>query len=214
MDVRESALPQALQDALAAKNVGATGVARMVIRGLLELGDSAAMRDAVAYLTARLTGYAPLWHIGRAVRGPHPTHALEAIRTELDRAVEQSVAAAAGWVTARNGRPTVAPSSSVVRQVLARLGGDVPPAAATVALAGADAIGPDAVLNIVGTRALAAQFPTLVVTTSLKLVPDDVFDGLGAPVFERIPLRAFAGIVLDGEVLPPAVAGRRAEQLR
>ena len=83
-----------------------------------------------------------------------------------------------------------------------------------IALAGADAIGPTAVLNIVGTRELAEQLPTLVVTTSLKLVPGPVFERLGAPVFEPIPLDRFAGIVIDGEVFSPEAAGHRAATLR
>ena len=209
-------LPEPLQQALAATTAGATGVARMVIAGLLELvDDRVALEAATNFLTERLTGYAPLWHIGNAVRGDNPAQALCQIRVELDDAVDRSVAAAARWVVGRGGGPVaVAPSSSVVGQVLSRLGEPAHPGDATVGLAGADAIGPDAVLNIVGTRELAARFPVLVVTTALKLVPGDVFDRLGAPVFERIPLDAFAGVVVDGEVMEPQLVGRRAAALR
>jgi hypothetical protein len=37
--------------------------------------------------------------------------------------------------------------------------------------------------------------------------------GLGSPLFERIPLDAFWAVVLDGELLTPAEAGRRAARL-
>jgi hypothetical protein len=209
-------LPEPLQQALAAKTAGATGVARMVIAGLLEIvDDRAALEAAIDFLTERLTGYAPLWHIGNAVRGDHPAQALRQIRVELDDGVDRSVAVATHWVGQRGGGPVaIAPSSSVVGQVLARLGEPAHLRVASVGLAGADAIGPDAVLNIVGTRELAARLPVLVVTTALKLVPGDVFERLGAPVFERIPLDAFAGVVVDGEVMEPRMVGRRAAALQ
>jgi hypothetical protein len=209
--VDEAALPTALQEALTTKTAGATGVARLAISGLLEIaGDRGALEQAAAMLSARLPGYAPIWHIAGAVRGDQPAAALLRIREELDEAVGRSVAVAAQWVTDHGGAVTVAPSSSVVSQVLARLGRGPGDEGAAIALAGADAIGPAEVLNIKGTAALAERLPTLVVTTSLKLVPESVFARLGAPVFERIPLRAFAAIALDGEILDPEDVGRRA----
>src|SRR4051794_27850969 len=193
----ESMLPQPLRDALAGATGGATGAGRLVIHGLEGPGEPAAMAHAIGVLPAPLTGYAPLWHIAKAVRGADPVDALRIIRGELDLAVERSVAAAAAWAKERGGVAAVAPSSSVVSQVLRRLEQPLNPATGQVALAGADAIGPDELLNIVGTRELARRLPTLVVTTSHKLVPGEVFAGLGAPVFERIPLDAFAGFVID-----------------
>jgi hypothetical protein len=76
---------------------------------------------------------------------------------------------------------------------------------------GADAIGPGALLNAVGTRELAARLPTLVVATGVKLVPGEVFGRLGGAGFEVVPLEALAAVVVGGEVLSPAEAGRRAE---
>jgi hypothetical protein len=80
-------------------------------------------------------------------------------------------------------------------------------------LVGADAIGPSALLNAAGTGTLAAQVPTLVVTTSLKLVPAGAFDRLAAPGFEAVPLSSLAAVALGGELLEPAEAGRRAAAL-
>lgn len=211
----ETTLPRALREALAAKTLGATGVARLVIAGLLELvHDPEAVGAATAYLTERLPGYAPVWHIARAVHATDPATRLCGIRDELDEAVPKSVAAAARWVR-EHARASVAtaPSSAIVAQVMALLGEGTTAGEPATGLAGADAIGPEAVLNIRGTYDLARRVPTLVVTTSLKLVPEPVFARLGAPAFERIPLELFAGVVLDGEILSPAQAGLRAAAL-
>lgn len=224
----QTSLPKPLQEAVTATTAGATGVAYLAIAGLLELiDDPAELERATAFLTARLTGYGPIWHIARAVRGDDPAAALRRIRDDLTQAVENSVKAAADWVVEHGGPPVaIAPSSSIVGRVLAQLdearpggyGAGTGPVAHSgepaIALAGADAIGPTAVLNIVGTRELAERLPTLVVTTGLKLVPGPVFERLGAPVFEPIPLDRFAGIVIDGEVFSPAAAGHRAATLR
>jgi hypothetical protein len=85
--------------------------------------------------------------------------------------------------------------------------------APSVAVVGADAIGPEAFLNADGTRALAARLPTLVVATAVKLVPGAVFERLGGPGFEVVPLAAVAAVVVGPEVLSPAEAGRRARDL-
>ena len=87
------------------------------------------------------------------------------------------------------------------------------PTGAGAGLVGADAIGPSALLNAAGTGALAAAVPTLVVTTSLKLVPAAAFERLAAPGFEAVPLSALAAVTLGGELLEPAEAGRRAAAL-
>jgi hypothetical protein len=84
------------------------------------------------------------------------------------------------------------------------------PGAGCTGLAGADAVSPTTVLNIRGTLELVRSMPTIVVTTSLKLVPENVFERLGSSTFERIPLHLFDTVVLDGEVLSPAEVGRRA----
>jgi len=82
-----------------------------------------------------------------------------------------------------------------------------------VGVVGADAIGPDALLNADGTRELAGRLPTLVVATAVKLVPAEVFGRLGGPGFEVVPLEALAAVVVGDEVLSPAEAGRRAAGL-
>jgi hypothetical protein len=210
----EATLPPALREAVTVTTAGATGVARLVIEGLLELvHDPRAAGEATEFLIARLPGYAPMWHIANAVRSPEPAEALRRIRAELDHAVENTVKVAADWVAERGGPVTFAPSSSIVAQVLAQLPPEAQTGEPVLALAGADAIGPNTVLNIRGTRELAERLPTLVVTTALKLVPESVFARLGAPVFEHIPLEAVAAVVLDGEVLTPAEVGRRAAAL-
>jgi hypothetical protein len=80
-----------------------------------------------------------------------------------------------------------------------------------VGVVGADAVGPRAILNAVGTRELAEWVPTLVVATAIKLVPAEVFDRLAGPGFEVVPLDGLAAVVVGGEVVSPAEAGRRAE---
>jgi uncharacterized protein (DUF736 family) len=83
-----------------------------------------------------------------------------------------------------------------------------------VGVVGADAIGPEALLNADGTRELAGRLPTLVVATAVKLVPAAVFGRLGGPGFEVVPLEALAAVVVGSELLSPAQAGHRAEELR
>ncbi|GAA3764638.1 hypothetical protein GCM10022225_58360 [Plantactinospora mayteni] len=211
----QATLPTPLREAVTVTTAGATGVARLVIQGLLDLiDDPAAAADATEFLTARLPGYAPMWHIANAVRSAEPAEALRRIRAELDHAVENTVKAAVTWVGEQGVPVTSAPSSSIVNQILAQLPESLRVGEPAVALAGADAIGPDTVLNIRGTRELAQRLPTLIVTTALKLVPEPVFARLGAPVFEHIPLDGFVGVVLDGELLTPGEVGRRAAELR
>jgi hypothetical protein len=211
----QAMLPASLREAVTVTTAGATGVARMVIQGLLELiDDRTAALEATEFLTARLPGYAPIWHIANAVRSADPAEALRRIRAELDHAVERTVKTTLEWVGERGGPITSAPSSSIVNQVLAQLPAEARRGTPVAALAGADAIGPSTVLNIRGTRELARRLPTLVVTTALKLVPEPVFARLGAPVFEHIPLDSFVGVVLDGELLSPEEVGRRAAELR
>ena len=87
------------------------------------------------------------------------------------------------------------------------------PGPAVVGLAGADAVGPDAVLNVAGTGDLARTVPTIIVATSVKLVPQQAFAALGDCGFETVQLSLFAGVVLDGALLTPAETGRRAAAL-
>jgi translation initiation factor 2B subunit (eIF-2B alpha/beta/delta family) len=79
-----------------------------------------------------------------------------------------------------------------------------------VGVVGADAIGPDGMLNAAGTRELAERLPTLAVATAVKLVPAAVFGRLGGAGFEVVPLEALAAMVVGNEVLSPTDAGRRA----
>jgi hypothetical protein len=88
------------------------------------------------------------------------------------------------------------------------------PGAAVVGVVGADAIGPGGLLNAVGTRELAGRVPTLVVATAVKLVPEEVFGRLAGPGFEVVPLGVVRAVVVGGEVLSPAEAGRRAAAVR
>ncbi|WP_238019344.1 hypothetical protein KZZ52_10875 [Dactylosporangium sp. AC04546] len=209
-------LTAAVQD----RTSGATGVARQVLDGLAEfVHDPPALRAVVEPLPGLLPGYASMWHIARAANSADPGPALREIRDQLDRDVERSVATASRLMHQRGGWARTAPSSALVKAVVADLPAgtvDVPGTEGlqpVTGLAGADAISPTRVLNIKGTLALARSVPTVVVTTSLKLVPESVFGGLGSPLFERIPLEAFWAVVLDGELLTPAEVARRAAQL-
>jgi hypothetical protein len=209
-------LTAAVQD----RTSGATGVARQVLDGLAEfVHDRATLRAVVAPLPGLLPGYASMWHIARAASGDDPGPALRAIREKLDRDVEHSVTIATRVLHQRGGWVRTAPSSALVKAVVAGLPAGIVDAPGTeglqpvTGLAGADAISPTRVLNIKGTLALARSVPTIIVTTSLKLVPESVFGGLGSPLFERIPLSAFWAVILDGELLTPAEVGRRAATL-
>src|SRR4051794_29881574 len=167
---------------------GATGVARKVLDGLAEfVDDPVTLRGMVAPLPGLLPGYASMWHIARAAAGADPGPALRAIREQLDRDIERSVALATRVLEQRGGWVRTAPSSALVKATVAGLPAGTVDAPGTEGLepvtgvAGADAISPTRVLNIKGTLALARDIPTIVVTTSLKLVPEDVFEGLGSP---------------------------------
>ena len=87
------------------------------------------------------------------------------------------------------------------------------PGGPVVGLVGADAVGPGALLNAVGTGELVGRVPTLVAATAVKLVPAEVFGRLGGEGFEVVPLEAVAAVVVGAEVLSPAEAGRRARDL-
>jgi hypothetical protein len=203
-------LNRAVQD----RTSGATGVARQVLDGLLEFADDRPTLHMLAdFLPGVLPGYASMWHIARAARAAEPRAALGAIRAQLDIDVNRSVAAATKVVQDRGGAVRTAPSSALVKAVVAALPKGTDGNKVT-GLAGADAISPTTVLNIRGTLDLARTLPTIVVTTSLKLVPEEVFQRLGSPAFERIPLHMFEAVVLDGEVLKPEEAGRRALAVR
>ncbi|MGC9665872.1 hypothetical protein ACNTMW_04875 [Planosporangium sp. 12N6] len=199
--------------ALADETSGATGVVRQVIDGLRELADDRDRLRATADLAAaRLPWCAPMWHVVRAAYAPDPRSALWSLRERLDFDVDRSVATAVKLLTERGCAVRTAPGSALVSAVLDSL---APPGPGTgvVGLAGADAVGPGAVLNIAGTRELAVAVPTIVVATSVKLVPEDAFGRLGAPGFEAVPLGLFEAVVLDGEFLTPQQAGQRAAAL-
>lgn len=202
--------PAPLREAVIDESLGATEVAHMVVDGLLHLApDQPKAVGAADGVAERLPGYAPVWHACRAVRSDSPVAALRRIRRHLDEAIPRSVTAARQWIAERGGPVAAAPGSSIVAQVL----GEPQPAIdrdPVTGLAGADAIGPTEVLNIKGTADLARRIPTLVVTTSLKLVPEAVLARLGAPLLEKVPLHVFAAVVVDGEVLSPQEAGQRA----
>jgi hypothetical protein len=219
----EGLLPAAVREAAADRRGGATEVAARALDGLLEVaGDPRRLEAAVAALLAGQPAMAPIWHLARAARGPDPGAALARLRASLDADAGAAVEAAAGWLRPRlagRGRGAVATvsHSSLVDRVLARLGageGAAGPAGAAagplVGLVGADAIGPEALLNAAGTEELAARLPTLVVATAIKLLPAEAFARLAGPGFETVPLGAVAAVVVGPEILSPAQAGRRA----
>jgi hypothetical protein len=212
-----SRLPAAVLAAASDRRGGAMEVAATALDGLLEVAaDPPLLEEAVAALLAGQPAMAPIWHLARAARGPDPPAALAALRRALHADAEAAVASAAAWLldqlAGRPGAVATVSHSSLVDRVLAR----VDPGSSTVpvvGLVGADAIGPAALLNAVGTRELADRLPTLVVATAVKLVPAAVFGRLGGAGFEAVPLGALAAVVVGNEVLSPAEAGRRAAAL-
>jgi hypothetical protein len=211
--VDDVALPAAVLAAANDREGGASEVAAKAVEGLLELamaGDRALLDAAAAVLLAGQPAMAPVWHLARAARAPDPAEALRRLGRLLESEADAAVAVAAGWLAERPGPVRTVSHSSLVDRVLARLGeaGTTP-----AGLVGADAIGPSALLNAAGTGAVAASVPTLVVTTSLKLVPAAAFERLAAPGFEAVPLSALAAVALGGELVEPAEAGRRAAAL-
>jgi hypothetical protein len=210
-------LPAAVLAAAGDRQGGAAEVAARAADGLLEVaGDPPLLEEAVAVLLAGQPAMAPIWHLARAARAPDPAAALADLRRRLDTDADAAVAAATAWLLrhlADHPGPVATVShSSLVDRVLAQ----VDPAGPTgpgpvVAVVGADAVGPGAILNAAGTRELAARLPALVVATAIKLVPGAVFGRLAGPGFEVVPLEGLAAVVVGGEVLSPAEAGRRAE---
>jgi hypothetical protein len=219
--VDEAQFPVDVLAAARDRRGGATEVAARAVNGLLEVaGDRARLDAAVALLLAGQPAMAPMWHLARAARTPDPAAALRELRRQLEADADAAVVTAVAWLAARPGVVRTVSHSSLVDRVLARAGvaADTAPlgpapVAAGVGLVGADAIGPDALLNATGTLALARLVPTLVVTSGVKLVPAGAFARLAAPGFEAVPLAAVDAVALGGELVGPAEAGRRAAAL-
>ena len=215
MDPRR--LPAAVLAAAGDRQGGAIEVAATAVDGLLEVAaDPPLLEQAVAVLLAGQPAMAPIWHLAGAARGPDPPAALAVLRGRLHADAEAAVATATGWLRERlattPGAVATVSHSSLVDRVLRALGDGGPPAP-VAGVVGADAIGPAELLNAAGTRELAARLPTLVVATAVKLVPAEVFDRLGGPGFELVPLEALAAVIVGPEVLSPAETGRRAAAL-
>jgi hypothetical protein len=222
-------LPKAIVEAAGDRRGGATEVARRALDGLLEIaGDRELLAVAAEALLKGQPAMAPIWHLAGAARSGDPAAALADLRERLDRdqaaAIDRAVAWLRRWLERRPGPVATVSHSSLVDAVLERLGpraeagAPVRPAGGKagdpgVAVVGADAIGPKALLNAAGTRLLAARLPTLVVSTSLKLVPASVFARLAAPGFEAVPLDLITAVALGPELLAPVAAGRRAAAL-
>ncbi|WP_073251096.1 hypothetical protein [Cryptosporangium aurantiacum] len=189
------------------------------MRAISELEEIADHSELVAhclrFLRRELSGYASLWHLERLLETGDPRIELPRFAARLERDAQAAVDTAYRLLAGRDGGFVSAPSSGTTRRLLARLGGapENRPEAAATGLAGADAVGPTEILNIVGTRDLAERLPTVVVTTPDRIVPQDVFETLGSPLFERIPLTQFEAVVVAGEVLTPAEVGARAAAL-
>jgi hypothetical protein len=220
--MRSRGLPTAVLAAANDREGGAMEVAATALDGLLEVAtDPDLLESAVAALVAGQPAMAPVWHLARAARGPDPPSALAGLRRRLDTDADAAVTTATAWLrehlAANPGALATVSHSSLVDRVLAALGlPGSPPTGSTAPRAGvvgADAIGPEGVLNAVGTRELVGRVPTLVVATAVKLVPAEVFGLLGGAGFEVVPLEAVAAVVVGPEALSPAEAGRRATGL-
>jgi hypothetical protein len=216
MDARR--LPAAVLAAASDRQGGALEVAATALDGLLEVAaDPELLGEAVAVLEAAQPAMAPIWHLAVAARSVDPRSALAALRGRLAADADAAVEAATAWLLDRlathPGTVATVSHSSLVDRVLDRLGSG-PPTAPVVGVVGADAIGPEALLNADGTRELAGRVPTLVVATAVKLVPAAVFGRLSGAGFEVVPLQALAAVAVGDELLSPAEAGRRAADLR
>lgn len=237
--MRSRGLPAAVVAAASDREGGAMEVAATALAGLLEVATNPdVLEEAVAVLLAGQPAMAPIWHLARAARGPDPPSALAALRRSLGTDADAAVTAATTWLrdhlATTPGTVVTVSHSSLVSRVLGRVagarehpdprvlgpltgrvaepgtGGAGLSTAPEVGVVGADAIGPEGLLNAVGTRELVGRVPTLVVATAVKLVPGEVFGRLGGPGFEVVPLEAVAAVVVGPEVLSPAEAGRRA----
>src|SRR5438105_15689136 len=94
-----STLSPALTRAVQDRTSGGAGVARQVLDGLLELVEDRPLLHRMAdVLPGMLPGYASMWHIARAARADDPAARLRAIREQLDRDVERSVAVATAFI--------------------------------------------------------------------------------------------------------------------
>jgi hypothetical protein len=216
--MRSRGLPAAVVAAANDREGGALEVAATALDGLLEVAtDPDLLEEAVAVLLAGQPAMAPIWHLARAARGPDPPSALAALRRRLDTDAGAAVTTATAWLrdhlATTPGTVATVSHSSLVSRVLAALGDSATPSAPGVGVVGADAIGPEGLLNALGTRELVGRVPTLVVATAVKLVPAVVFGRLGGPGFEVVPLEEVAAVVVGTEVLSPAEAGRRAAGL-
>jgi hypothetical protein len=215
--MRSRGLPAAVLAAASDREGGAMEVAATALDGLLEVAaDRSLLEEAARALLAGQPAMAPIWHLARAARGPDPPSALAGLRRQLHRDADAAVATATAWLRERlattPGAVATISHSSQVERVLRELGPGLS-AAPVVGVVGADAIGPERLLNADGTGELAGRVPTLVVATAVKLVPGDVFARLGGRGFELVPLRAMAAVVVGPELLSPAEAGRRAARL-
>jgi hypothetical protein len=218
MAAERDRLPKAIVEAAGDRRGGATEVARRALDGLLEIaGDRELLAVAAEALLEGQPAMAPIWHLAGAARSDDPAAALADLRERLDReqatAVDRAVAWLRNWLERRPGSVATVSHSSLVDAVLERFAPQATPGDPGVAVVGADAIGPKALLNAAGTRLLAARLPTLVVATPLKLVPAGVFARLAAPGFEAVPLDLVTAVALGPELLAPAAAGRRAAAL-
>ncbi|GAA0261671.1 hypothetical protein [Cryptosporangium japonicum] len=210
----ESRIPLSLVDLVSVRGVGCTGVTQMAIEVLKKLTDEPdRITESVHFLRRELSGYASLWHLERALASGAPAATLEAFGDRLELDARTAIETAHALLRERPGGFVTAPSSSLTRRVLAALGVDAANVVGSTGLCGADAVGPTDILNIVSTRELARRLPTVVVTTPDRLVPGGVFETLGSPLFERIPLSMFEAVVIGGDVLTPAEAGARAAAL-
>jgi hypothetical protein len=224
-------LPAKVVAAAGDRRSGATEIAIVAAEGLLEVADDpGALAASVRALLDGQPAMAPIWHLARAAEAAEPGTALRGLLASFQRDTDAAVRAARSWLDREIGDgavATVSHSSLVVRVVEGRPtrlpdppvartrqeGGSDGAGPAAAGVLGADAIGPADLLNAEGSAELAGRLPTLVVATPAKLVPADVFDRLAAPGFERVPLERLRAIVLGGEVVEPAEAGRRAARL-
>jgi translation initiation factor eIF-2B subunit delta len=90
---------------------------------------------------------------------------------------------------------------------------------ADIVITGADAVTEEGAVNKIGTYLLAlaareAGAPCYVIAGTTKLVPDDVWRRVTAPLYDQTPLDLVDGVVTERGVLSPAAVRRAVRKVR
>jgi hypothetical protein len=183
---------------------GATEIALHAIAALLPLsGDRESLTVAARMLLEGQPSMAPIRRVAGAATGARPAEELRELRDQIENDRRAAPAVAAAWIREHGRSVRTTSHSSLVVSTLALLDGDDYRGSLDLAVLGADAIGPDYLINAAGSLALAREFPTVVVTTSAVILSGDQIGALRhGDEFERVPLEAIRVFVVGPAVLP------------